>query len=195
MRHVIPLVIGAILFGGCSSDKSEKKQPEPRVISGRPQVVLETNMGNIVIELFPDVAPNHVNNFLDLVENNFYDSLTFHRALSGKLIQGGDPNGDGTGHAGYVIPAEFSNLQHLPGTLAMARGADPNSASCQFYITVSQMPGLDGSYTIFGQVIEGLDVARKISEVETRANPAMDGEKSMPVEPVVIVSTRRLPAG
>lgn len=195
MKQILLWIGLVIVFVGCSSDRKEEKQPEPRQISGRPQVALETDMGDIVIELFPDVAPNHVNNFLDLVEKGFYDSLKFHRALKGKLIQGGDPNGDGTGHAGYVIPAEFSNLQHMPGTLAMARGADPNSASCQFYITVSQMPSLDGNYTIFGQVIEGLDVARKISEVETEANPAMDGEKSMPVDPVRILRARRIPAG
>jgi len=195
MRYATLAMILAIAFTGCSPDKQETGQSVPREISGRPQVILETDMGDIVLELFPAAAPNHVNNFLDLVDKGFYDSLRFHRALEGKLIQGGDPNGDGTGHAGYIIPAEFSNLRHMPGTLAMARGADPNSASCQFYITVSQMPSLDGKYTIFGQVIEGLDVARKISEVETGANPAMEGEKSMPVEPVYILRARKVPAG
>jgi cyclophilin family peptidyl-prolyl cis-trans isomerase len=83
----------------------------------------------------------------------------------------------------------------MPGTLAMARGADPNSASCQFYITVSQMPSLDGSYTIFGQVIDGLSIARKISEVETKTNPALEDEQSMPAEPVYIIDARRIPQG
>lgn len=187
MAKAMALLTIAILVIGCSSDDMQQKQSEPRIFSERPRVALETDMGKIILELFPEVAPNHVNNFLDLVEQGFYDSLTFHRVLKGQLIQGGDPAGDGTGHAGYVIPAEFSNLQHLPGTLAMARGNDPNSASCQFYITVSQIPSLDGKYTIFGQVVEGLNVAEKISEAAVEKNPRMNGEESMPLDPVHII--------
>lgn len=175
------------LFLGCSSEKNEDPHPAARVFTERPRVVIETTMGDIVVELFPEVAPNHVGSFINLIEKGFYDSLTFHRAIEGKLIQGGDPNGDGTGKADYVLQAEISNLRHLPGTLAMARGHDRNSASSQFYICLTQLPSLDGRYTIFGQVVEGLDVARKIGEVPVKENPAMNGEKTLPVDPVYII--------
>jgi peptidyl-prolyl cis-trans isomerase B (cyclophilin B) len=180
------LIVSALILG-CSSEKNEDPHPAARVFTERPRVELETTMGNIVVELFPEVAPNHVSSFINLVEKGFYDSLTFHRVIEGKLIQGGDPNGDGTGKADYVLQAEISNLRHQPGTLAMARGHDRNSASCQFYICLTQLPSLDGRYTIFGQVVDGLDVARKIGKVPVKENPAINGEKTLPVDPVYII--------
>lgn len=182
----ICLLLIAVIIG-CSSEKEAEPQPAARVFAERPRVMLETDMGNIVMELFPEAAPNHVSSFIDLVEKGFYDNLTFHRVIDGKLIQGGDPNGDGTGSAGYKLQEEFSNLKHLPGTVAMARGHDRNSASCQFYICLTQLPSLDGRYTVFGQVTDGLNVARKIGAVPVKENPAMNHEKSLPVEPVHIV--------
>ncbi|MCP4568277.1 MAG: peptidylprolyl isomerase, partial [FCB group bacterium] len=133
-----------------------------------------------------EVAPNHVQNFLELVDQGFYNGLTFHRVVPGFIIQGGDPEGDGTGHAGYLIPAEFSNLKHMPGTLSMARGTDPNSASCQFFICLGQLPDLDDKYTIFGQVVEGMKVANEIAKVEVKGNRKLK-ERSMPVEPVRMI--------
>ena len=183
------LAAGLILFG-CSTGDDKNESESPKVRQERPEVVMETTMGIITLELFPDAAPKHVERFLDLVDDGFYNGLTFHRALKGSLIQGGDPRGDGTGNAGTTIPAEISNLQHLPGTLAMARGEDPNSASCQFYICLTQIPALDGKYTVFGQVVEGLDVADKISRVEVKINPAIGNEKSLPVQPVRIISVQ-----
>lgn len=187
MKTLTIFLVALALILGCSSEKNEDPHPATRVFTERPRVELETTMGNIVVELFPEVAPNHVSSFINLVEKGFYDSLTFHRVIEGKLIQGGDPNGDGTGKADYVLQAEISNLRHLPGTLAMARGHDRNSASCQFYICLTQLPSLDGRYTIFGQVVDGLDVARRIGEVPVKENPAMNGEKSLPVDPVYII--------
>ncbi len=187
MKTLTIFIVMIAITLGCSSEKKEEPQPAARVFAERPRVVMETDMGNIVMELFPEVAPHHVSSFMDLVEKGFYDGLTFHRVIEGQLIQGGDPIGDGTGSAGYILQGEFSNLKHLPGTVAMARGHDRNSASCQFYICLTQLPSLDGRYTIFGQVIDGLDVARKIGDVPVKGNPAMNNEKSLPVDPVRII--------
>ncbi len=159
------LVLMSILVGGSVAVLGQGK--ETKVEKNRPRVIMETDMGKIVLELFPDVAPNHVKNFLDLANKGFYDGLTFHRVVKGFVIQGGDPKGDGTGNSGKKIPAEFSALKHRPGTLAMARAQDPNSATCQFYICLADLPSLDNNYTIFGQTVEGMDVVNKIGEVKT----------------------------
>ena len=188
MKKLFLACLCIILITACGSEKKEGAKTPP--VNKRPRVVMETELGNIVLELYGDVAPNHVRNFIDLANTGFYDSLTFHRVLKGTMIQGGDPAGDGTGNSGFVIPSEFSNLQHLPGTLAMARGHDPNSASCQFYICLSQLPELDNKYTIFGQVVEGMDVARKIGAAETEKSSVMGGEKSKPVIPIRMLKVR-----
>lgn len=142
---------------------------------------METSKGTIVIELSPDKAPNHVSNFVSLAASGFYDGLTFHRVIEDKLIQGGDPKGDGTGSAGYKLRAEPNDLKHEKGSLAMARGDDPNSASCQFYICITPQPKLDGAYTVFGRVVQGIEVAEAIGKVKTdSANP------ERPAEPVTI---------
>jgi len=173
------ILIVAVALIGCGGDekKAEKDEKAPQA---RPRVNMETSLGTIVLELFPDAARNHVSNFLDLVNKGFYNGLIFHRVIPGFVIQGGDPNGDGSGNAGYLIEAEFNNLPHLPGTLAMARGPGPNSASCQFYICLAQLPDLDGKYTVFGQTVEGMDVVNKIGAVETN-------DKDKPIEPVMII--------
>ena len=189
MKKLSLIAIGALLITGCSGGDAEKDK-KADIPDGKPKVNIETDMGLIVLELFPDVAPNHVQNFLDLVEQGFYNGLTFHRVRPGFIIQGGDPKGDGSGHAGYLIPAEFSNLKHMPGTLSMARGNDPNSASCQFFICLGQLPDLDNKYTIFGQVVEGMNVANEIAKVEVKGNPKLR-EKSMPVEPVHMIQLWR----
>jgi len=112
--------------------------------------------------MFPDSAPNTVANFIYLAKKGFYDGLTFHRVEPDFVIQGGDPNGNGTGGPGYHIKAEFNSRKHLEGTVAMARSDDPDSAGSQFYICLAPQPSLDGKYTVFGQVIEGMDVVKKI---------------------------------
>lgn len=127
---------------------------------------IKTAKGNIIAELYPKDAPQHVNNFVFLARDGFYNGLTFHRVVPGFVIQGGDPLGNGTGGPGYGIPPEIK-AKHTKGALAMARRAGPAqstpSSGSQFYITLAPQPGLDGEYTVFGQVISGMDVVEKIA--------------------------------
>ncbi|MCD8208878.1 MAG: peptidylprolyl isomerase [Bacteroidales bacterium] len=134
-----------------------------------PIVTIEMEDGGVIkAELYPDVAPNTVNNFISLVRSGFYDGLTFHRIIPGFMIQGGDPEGVGTGGPGYQIRGEFTNngfqndLHHERGVLSMARAMDPDSAGSQFFIMVNGAPHLDGDYASFGKVTEGMDVADRI---------------------------------
>ena len=134
-----------------------------------PQVTIEmVGGGTMVAELYPDVAPNTVNNFLALAGSGFYDGLIFHRVIPGFMIQGGDPMGMGYGGPGYSIRGEFSSngfkndLKHDRGVLSMARSQDPNSAGSQFFIMVESSPHLDGDYAAFGKLISGLEVADRI---------------------------------
>lgn len=123
-------------------------------------------------ELYPEVAPNTVNNFISLVKKGFYDGLTFHRVIPGFMIQGGCPNGTGMGGPGYQIEGEFlqngfpNNLAHTPGVLSMARAMHPDSAGSQFFIMVADAPHLDGQYAAFGKITEGMDVAQAIVNVK-----------------------------
>ena len=139
---------------------------------------LETKFGKITLKFFPDVAPNHVNSFIELANKGFFDRTTFHRVVPGFVIQGGDPNSKsddrskhGTGGPGYTLKAEFSKLPHKRGTLSMARAAAPDSAGSQFFICVADTPFLDGQYTVFGEVIEGMDV---VDEIVTRPRDKRD---------------------
>lgn len=124
-------------------------------------------------ELYPQVAPNTVNNFISLVNKGFYDGLIFHRVINGFMIQGGDPEGTGMGGPGYGIKGEFAqngfanDLKHSAGVLSMARSMMPNSAGSQFFIMHKDAPHLDGAYAAFGKIIEGMDVVNKIAEVAT----------------------------
>lgn len=122
-----------------------------------------TDKGAMVFSLLPQVAPQTVNSFVFLAREGFYNGLTFHRVEPGFVIQGGDPKGDGTGGPGYTLPAEFNATKHITGTLAMARAQDPNSAGSQFYVTLAPQPFLDNQYTVFGQIVSGMDVALKIA--------------------------------
>ncbi len=134
-----------------------------------PIVTIEMEDGGVMkAELYPEVAPNTVNNFISLVQKGFYDGLIFHRCIPGFMIQGGDPQGSGMGGPGYTIPGEFSSngfqndLKHDRGILSMARTMAPNSAGSQFFLMVAPAPQLDGEYAAFGKVIEGMEVADKI---------------------------------
>ena len=133
--------------------------------------------GEIVLELYPDKAPNTVNNFLSLAASGFYDGLTFHRVISGFMIQGGDPNGNGTGGPGYTIRGEFSlngcksnDIKHARGVISMARAMSPDSAGSQFFIMHANASYLDGQYAAFGRVIKGMDVVDRIASVPTDYN-------------------------
>lgn len=124
-------------------------------------------------ELYPDIAPNTVNNFISLVKKGYYDGLIFHRVIRGFMIQGGDPTGTGMGGPGYQIKGEFTrngvknDLKHTKGVLSMARAMNPNSAGSQFFVMHEDSPHLDGQYAAFGKVIEGQDVVDRIAETET----------------------------
>jgi len=139
--------------------------------------VIETNLGTIKFKFFEDKAPGHVKNFVDLAKKGFYDGTRFHRVIPGFMIQGGDPNsksGDrarmGTGGPGYSINAEFNDTPHRRGIVSMARSGDPNSAGSQFFICVDTASSLDGKYTAFGEVVEGMDVVEKIVNLQRDGN-------------------------
>ena len=142
--------------------------------------IIETNYGNMTFELFEQRAPITTTNFVDLSEKGFYNNLTFHRVIKDFMIQGGDPNGDGTGGPGYNIKDEFSpTLKHdKAGILSMAN-AGPNTGGSQFFITLVPTPWLDGHHSVFGQIISGKDVLEKIGNVKT-------GQNDRPIEPVII---------
>ncbi len=127
-----------------------------------PKAVIEMEAGRIVIEFYEKDAPGTVANFVKLAKQGFYDGLSFHRVVPGFVVQGGDLKGDGTGGPGYTIKDEFNSRKHLTGTVAMARTPAPNSAGSQFYICLAPQPALDGKYTVFGQLVEGMDVVMKI---------------------------------
>jgi peptidyl-prolyl cis-trans isomerase B (cyclophilin B) len=144
------------------------------------RAVIETKFGNIELKFFPDVAPNHVNNFIEFAKKGFYDGTTFHRVIPGFMIQGGDPNSKnpdkskhGMGGPGYTIKAEFNDKPHERGILSMARSANPDSAGSQFFICVADSFFLDKQYTVFGEVVSGMDVADKIvnQKRDKRDNP------------------------
>ena len=151
-----------------------------------PIVRITMDSGKVIrLELYPETAPITVENFLDLVKKGFYNGLTFHRIISGFMIQGGDPDGNGMGGPGYSIKGEFKSngvdnpLKHEKGVISMARSMDPNSAGSQFFIMHEAAPRLDGQYAAFGKVIEGLDVVDEIASVET-------GFQDAPVEKVIM---------
>lgn len=142
-----------------------------------PIVTIEMENGDVMkAELYPEIAPNTVNNFISLINKGFYDGVCFHRVISGFMIQGGDPKGNGTGGPGYSIKGEFSangfknELKHDRGVLSMARTMAPNSAGSQFFIMHENSPHLDGQYAAFGKLIEGIDVVDKICAVRTDYN-------------------------
>ena len=168
MKKIIILFISLILLTGCNEDIQN------------PIVTMEIkDYGVVTIELYPDMAPNTVANFVNLIEDGFYDGLTFHRSVPGFVLQGGDPDGDGTGGPGYTIKGEFSSngytkntLSHTRGVISMARSRDNDSAGSQFFIVLddSATYSLDGLYAGFGRVTEGMDIIDEIVENEKIAN-------------------------
>ena len=139
-----------------------------------PVITITMENGDVIkAELYPDIAPNTVNNFISLIQKNFYDGLIFHRVINGFMVQGGDPEGSGMGGPGYSIKGElsmngFSNeLKHTEGVLSMARSMAPDSAGSQLFIMHKTSPHLDGSYAAFGKVTEGMEIVNKIAECET----------------------------
>ena len=193
MKKIITLImIGSIIMTSC------EKQPDVAVVS--------TRYGDMVLEFYPEVAEKHVDSFLTHARNGYFNGTTFHRVIPGFVIQGGDPNSKSDarsnhgmgGHAAtfygvgneddqssWMLPAEFNSRPHLTGTLSMARSQSPNSAGSQFFICAGPTPQLDNQYTVFGQVIEGLDVIQKIvnSPRDRRDNPKDKVEMTVTVMP------------
>jgi|SRR5690625_253417 len=182
------ILILAVLIIGCGTqdeqeaeeqenqneNETEQNNQEGQLNKDKNPVVTITmeNDEKIVIELYPDIAPNTVNNFISLIEDGFYDGLIFHRVIPDFMIQGGDPDGNGIGGPGYAIKGEFNSngfdndLKHARGVISMARSQSPDSAGSQFFIMVSDSPHLDGDYAGFGEVVEGMDTVDDIVSVE-----------------------------
>jgi peptidyl-prolyl cis-trans isomerase B (cyclophilin B) len=161
--------------------KKRKSNADPAKLAGV-TAVIETSAGTMELEFFPDKAPGHVDNFVELAEKGFYDGTVFHRTIPGFMIQGGCPQGTGTGGPGYSIDAEFNDTPHVRGVLSMARSQDPNSAGSQFFICHGDAKFLDRQYTAFGRLTAGDDVLDKIAKAPTHKG----GEGSKPVQPVRI---------
>jgi peptidyl-prolyl cis-trans isomerase B (cyclophilin B) len=193
----IALVAAAVLIGCAESQPplpakverpsqpSEPKAQEKSMPEPLPQVTLQTDKGNIVLELAEDDAPNTVSNFISLTEKGFYDGLKFHRVLANFMIQGGCPLGTGTGGPGYVIADEFSpRLRHTRGVISMAN-AGPNTGGSQFFITHVPCPHLDGKHAVFGRVTAGMDVVDAIRQGDKIIKVTVDRKRNHPYQPVV----------
>lgn len=191
MKRILSIMLCAtmLLCVAVGCDSKEENEDTEGVVSGE-----------IILELYPEIAPITVENFVKLVRDGFYDGLTFHRIVSGFMIQGGDPNGDGSGGSSEKIKGEFSEngventLSHERGVISMARSNDMDSASSQFFICHADATTLDGKYAAFGKVIEGMDVVDKLAAVEVSLN-AYGTEKSVPVVKQYIKSMEVLDDG
>ena len=165
---VLALAATGLFFMGAGCEKeaaaTDASAPVAAVVNttGEQTAVIETAKGTIKFKFFKADAPNTCDNFIKLTEKGFYNGLTFHRYEPGFVIQGGDPNGNGTGGPGYNIKAEFNKQQHIAGAVAMARAQDPDSAGSQFYICLAPAHFLDNNYTVFGQVTEGMETVLKL---------------------------------
>ncbi|AGN23981.1 peptidylprolyl isomerase [Erysipelothrix amsterdamensis] len=181
-----------ISLTGCSQTKEQPKPDPSSEVQDfskdtNPIVTIEMEDGGIIkLELYPDIAPNTVNNFIKLVEDSFYDGLLFHRVIPGFMIQGGDPKGTGTGGPGYTIKGEFSQnnfdnpISHKRGIISMARSKGNDTAGSQFFIVTTDAPHLDGSYAAFGNVVEGMDTVDRIVSVDTNQdNRPVDGKEQV----------------
>ncbi len=172
MKQGVVVVALIMLFTGlqaCTQQAPGKITSQEIKTMSLTKAIIETKFGNITLKFFPEVAPGHVKNFIDLAKKGFYDGTTFHRVIPGFMIQGGDPNSKnpdkrshGSGGPGYTIKAEFNDRPHKRGTLSMARAGHPDSAGSQFFICVKDSSFLDRQYTVFGEVESGLEVVDKI---------------------------------
>jgi peptidyl-prolyl cis-trans isomerase B (cyclophilin B) len=176
-----------------SGESAAPTEGVPSATASHPIVTIEMEDGGIIkAELYPEVAPNTVNNFISLIQKGFYDGTIFHRVIPGFMIQGGDPQGTGMGGPGYSIAGEFSgngftnNLLHTEGVLSMARSQAPDSAGSQFFIMDAAYPSLDGSYAAFGKVTEGMEVVKSIVSLKTEGS---DRPEEPPVMKKVTVDT------
>ena len=200
MKKTLALLLALTLLctfalSGCGK-KTETAETTVAAASGEHSKVKFTmeDGGTFTMELYPEYAPKTVENFLKLVNDGFYNGLTFHRVYEGFMAQGGDPEGTGNGGSAETITGEFSSngftqntLSHTRGVVSMARSGDPNSASSQFFICYDDASFLDGNYAAFGKVIEGMEVVDAFTKVEMSYNP-VDGQNTTPVTPIVIAT-------
>nr|WP_276631548.1 MULTISPECIES: peptidylprolyl isomerase [Terrisporobacter] len=173
---------------GCSQGEMNDEVRTPPKELPIATIVIK-NYGTIEAELYPHIAPNTVNNFISLANSGFYDGLTFHRIIKDFMIQGGDPNGNGSGGPGYSIKGEFTknkfknDLKHTEGVLSMARSQNKNSGGSQFFIMTKDSPHLDGQYAAFGKIIKGIDIVHEIENIKT-------GNNDKPEKDIVIESIK-----
>jgi peptidyl-prolyl cis-trans isomerase B (cyclophilin B) len=183
------LLIAGFLLPAAAAEQNKQrkhydKEPEMKIDTNKIYIArIETSEGPIVAELWPKKAPHTVNSFVFLAREGFYDGTIFHRVIPGFMLQGGDPEGTGTGGPGYHLKAEFNDTKHVRGILSMARARDPDSAGSQFFIMHGNAPHLDNQYTAFGKVIDGMDTVDKIARIPT-------GDNDRPVRPPVIKSIK-----
>lgn len=183
------VLLTVVSLVGCSSSKTTEKTKKTKTLKGNYQVEIKIkDYGTIYAEIDADTAPITVTNFVNLCKNHFYDCLTFHRIIKDFMIQGGDPNGDGTGGSEETIKGEFSDngvenpLKHTRGALSMARSQDNDSASSQFFIVQKTASHLDGQYAVFGYVYEGMDIVDKIcDDVQVEDNNGTVAKENQPV--------------
>lgn len=185
-KLIVLLAAFAALFllGGCSGNAAQQQTSQPAadtqmVNPNNPVAVFETTKGTFKVELFLDKAPITAQNFIDLTNKGFYNGIIFHRVIDGFMIQGGDPNGNGTGGPGYTIPDEFGEgLAHSSAGYISMANAGPNTGGSQFFITLDATPWLDGKHAVFGKVLEGMNVVRAIGKVTTFSD--------RPLSPIII---------
>ena len=195
MKKIVLLLIIVLLITGCTNPFVRKNQKEDYLTGNINALITVKDYGNIKLELDADNSPITVTNFINLVNKKFYDGLTFHRIIKGFMIQGGDPNHNGTGGSDKTIKGEFSengitnNISHKRGVISMARSNDMNSASSQFFIVHEDSTFLDGKYAAFGKVLEGMDVVDKIAETvrTTDENGTVEFKNQPVIESIRVV--------
>ena len=180
------ILLTALVFGlslGLAQGAAADDDDDVEISDPENTLVMELETGRALIEMRPDLAPNHVRRIKELVRQGFYDGLTFHRVIPGFMAQGGDPTGDGSGGSGQTLEAEFSDIPHRRGTVSMARTDDPNSADSQFFVVIGEeVPELDGKYTVWGQVIHGMKSVMRIR----KGSRALDGKVFKPTKIISI---------
>lgn len=189
IKFLIFTLCGCMLISLCGCESGLPYEKDNKLYGTHTAVMIVKDFGEVKFELYGDIAPVTVANFVKLVNEGFYDGLTFHRAIAGYMIQGGDPNGDGTGNSAPRIYGEFesnrfeNNLSHTRGVISMARSRDYNSASCQFFIMLENETRLDGDYAAFGKVIEGIEIIDAV--VESIKSVGSNGEITPADQPII----------
>lgn len=195
-EYIVAIIVVLIILFSCYVAGRDKNEGEKEYMSGKVNVLMTIkDYGEIKLELDADTAPITVSNFVELVNSKFYDGLTFHRIIEGFMIQGGDPDGNGTGGSSKNIKGEFSsngvenNISHLRGVISMARSSDPDSASSQFFIVHQDSTYLDGQYAAFGKVLSGMDVVDKIAAdaVPTDNNGTIPSDKQPVITKIEVI--------